>query len=98
MGFDLYNCSLKIWESVGTTTPKVGAHLEAHLGAWGFIPWHFFALPEHEMWLLGSLLAHTFVSPCFGYEPKARVATLHVIQIIMNYHAYWTIKNDHVHI
>jgi hypothetical protein len=23
-----------------------------------------------------SLLAHTFTSPCFGHEPKARVATL----------------------
>jgi len=33
MGFDPYNCSLKIWESVMTPTPKVGAHL----GVWGFI-------------------------------------------------------------
>jgi hypothetical protein len=23
-----------------------------------------------------SLLAHTFISPCFGHKPKARVATI----------------------
>jgi len=34
MGFDPCNRSLKIWESIGTLTPKVGAHL----GVWGFIP------------------------------------------------------------
>jgi hypothetical protein len=27
---------MKIWESIGTPTPKVGAHL----GAWGFVPSH----------------------------------------------------------
>jgi hypothetical protein len=27
MGFDLCNHSLKIWESIGTPTPKMGAHL-----------------------------------------------------------------------
>jgi hypothetical protein len=27
MGFDLCNRSLKIWESIGTPIPKVGAHL-----------------------------------------------------------------------
>ncbi len=41
MGFDPCNCSLKIWESTGTPTPKVGVHLRV----WGFIPSHFFALP-----------------------------------------------------
>ncbi len=33
MGFDPYNCSLKIWKSIGTPTPKMGAHL----GVWVFI-------------------------------------------------------------
>jgi hypothetical protein len=28
MGFDQYNCSLKIWESIEIPTPKVGAHLK----------------------------------------------------------------------
>jgi hypothetical protein len=37
MGFNPYNYSLKIWESIMTPTPKVGAHL----GVWGFIPSHF---------------------------------------------------------
>jgi hypothetical protein len=34
MSFDCYNCPLKIWKSIGTSTPKVGAHL----GMWGFVP------------------------------------------------------------
>jgi len=40
MSVDPYNHSLKIWESIGITTSKVGAHL----GVWGFIPSHFLAL------------------------------------------------------
>jgi len=40
MGFDPYNCSLKIQESIRTPTPKVGVHL----GVWGFIPSHSLAL------------------------------------------------------
>jgi hypothetical protein len=42
IGFDPYNCSLKIWKSTGTPTPKVGVHL----GVWGFIPSHSLALPR----------------------------------------------------
>jgi hypothetical protein len=41
IGFDPYNCSLKILESIGTPTPKVGTHL----GVWGFIPSHSPTLP-----------------------------------------------------
>jgi hypothetical protein len=37
MFFDLWNCLLKIWKSIKTPTPKVGAHL----GVWGFIPSNF---------------------------------------------------------
>jgi hypothetical protein len=40
MGFDPCNCSLKIWESIMTPTPKMGVHL----GVWRFIPSHFLAL------------------------------------------------------
>ncbi len=36
MSFDSYNISLKIWESIGTLTPKMGTHL----GMWQFIPSH----------------------------------------------------------
>jgi hypothetical protein len=39
MGFDPYNFPLKIWES---QSPKMGVHL----GVWGFIPSHSFALPR----------------------------------------------------
>jgi hypothetical protein len=46
MGFDPFNHSLKIWKSIGTPTPKVGAHL----GMWGFIPSHSPHSQEHEMW------------------------------------------------
>jgi len=42
MGFDPCNRSLKIWESIETPTPKVGAHL----GVRGFILSHFLALPR----------------------------------------------------
>jgi len=53
MNFDSCNFPLKIRESIGTLTPKMGAHL----GVWGFIPSHSLALSwEHEMWLSGSLL------------------------------------------
>jgi len=41
MGFDPYNYSLKIQESKGTPTPKVGTPL----GVWGFIPSHFPTFP-----------------------------------------------------
>jgi hypothetical protein len=41
MGFDPYNCFLKIRKSTGTPTPKVGAPL----GMWRFIPSHFPTLP-----------------------------------------------------
>ncbi len=37
MSFNPWNFSLKIWKSIGTPTPKVGAHL----GMCEFIPSHF---------------------------------------------------------
>ncbi len=42
MNFDPCNYLLKIRESIGTSTPKMGAHL----GVWGFIRSHFPALPR----------------------------------------------------
>jgi hypothetical protein len=70
MSFDPCDCSLKIKESIGTPTPKVGAHL----GMWGFIPSHSPTLPgawdvTHEL----LFLARTFASPCLRHKPKARV-------------------------
>jgi hypothetical protein len=40
MSFD--PCPLKIQESIGIPTPKIGVHL----GMWGFIPSHSFAFPR----------------------------------------------------
>jgi hypothetical protein len=42
MGFDPCNRALKIRESIGTPIPNMGVHL----GVWGFIPSHSFALPR----------------------------------------------------
>jgi hypothetical protein len=36
MGLNPYDLSLKVQESIGTPTPKMGAHL----GMWRFIPSH----------------------------------------------------------
>jgi hypothetical protein len=54
MTFDPYNRLLKIWESIGTPTLKVGTHL----GVCGFIPSHFRTflgvqnvIPELHFWL-----------------------------------------------
>jgi len=40
LSFDLWNCSLKFWESIRTPSPKVGIAL----GVWGFTPSHFLTL------------------------------------------------------
>jgi sterol desaturase/sphingolipid hydroxylase (fatty acid hydroxylase superfamily) len=64
MSFDPCNCPLKVWESIGILTPKVGVHLEV----WGFIP-------SHSPTLRASFLAHTFASLYLGCEPKVRVAS-----------------------
>ncbi len=49
MGFSPCNHFLKIQESIGTPTSKVGGHL----GVWRFIPPHS---QEHEMWFPGFTL------------------------------------------
>ncbi len=72
MGFDPCNFPLKIQESIGTPTPKMGVQL----GVWKFIPSHSFALSgawKCDSW--ASLLACNLVSFRFGCEPKVRVAT-----------------------
>jgi len=58
-------------ESIGTPTPKVGAHLRV----WGFVPSHSPTPREHEMWLLVSLLTHTLTNHCLGRKPEAKVTT-----------------------
>jgi hypothetical protein len=75
MNFDPYSCPLKIWESIRTPTPKVGAHFVVC----AFIPHIFLHSHEHEMWLLGFTLVRTFASLCLGHEPKARVVTHYIV-------------------
>ncbi len=72
MGFDPYNYTLKVWESIKTPTPKMGAHL----GVWGFIPYFSHTPKSMKCDSRASLLACTFANPCFHCEPKARVATI----------------------
>jgi hypothetical protein len=71
MSFDPCNHPLKSRESIRTPTSKVGVHL----GVWGSFPHILLHFQEHEMWLLGSLLARAFASPYLGLKPKAKVAT-----------------------
>jgi len=79
MGFDPCNCSLKIQKSIGTPTPKVGAHL----GMWRFSPSHSPTLLKARNVTPGlSLLARTFTSLCLGHKPKARVATIPKTHVI----------------
>jgi hypothetical protein len=40
------------------------------------------------MQLLGSLLAHTFASPCLGHKPKVRVATHLLLYISSHTHIF----------
>jgi hypothetical protein len=74
MGLTPWNRSLKIRKSIGTLTPKVGVHL----GVWRFNPHTLpYSQPPGSMKCdsRASLLAHTFISPCFGCKPKVKVAT-----------------------
>jgi hypothetical protein len=69
MGFDSCNFPLKIWESIGIPTPKMGVHSLT-----------LFCTPGNMRCdSRASLLARNLASPCFGYEPKVRVATFKVI-------------------
>jgi hypothetical protein len=64
MGFDPWNCALKIQKSTRTPTPKVGVPL----GVWGSIP-SLSCPPRLPSWPV------TLQPPCFGRKPKARVST-----------------------
>jgi hypothetical protein len=73
MGFDPYDCTLNIQESIGTPTPKVGVPL----GVWGVYSLTLFCTPEnmrHDSWL--PFLACNLATLCLGHKPNARVATV----------------------
>jgi hypothetical protein len=67
MSFGPYIRPLKIQKFVGTPIPKMGVHL----GVWGFIPSHFFALLGAWNVILGLSLGSPFANPCIGRELKA---------------------------
>ncbi len=77
MGFDPFNRSLKIQESIRIPTPKLGAHL----GVWRFIPSLSHIPGSMEYDSRASLLARTFASPCLGRGPKVRVATSTILNL-----------------
>jgi len=67
MGFDPCNCSLKVWDSIETWTPK------AHLGVWRFIPSHsptflgaWNVTPELPFWLTPLQALALVTSPRLG--------------------------------
>ncbi len=71
MGFDPWNCSLKIQKSIGTLTPKVGAHL----GVWRFIPSNSPTLPgawnvtiDFHTWPTPSQALALIVSPRLRFQ------------------------------
>jgi hypothetical protein len=72
MSFDLFHCYVKIWESIWDSDSQNG-------NSFGSTKVHSFTLfytsgsMRCDFW--ASLLARTFVSPCIGHKPKARVAT-----------------------
>jgi len=74
MGFDPWNFSLKIWESIETPTPKVGVHL----GVWGFIPSHSLVLPR--AWNV-TLKLHIWFAPsqAFALIASPRLGLWHVV-------------------
>jgi hypothetical protein len=82
MGFDIYNCFLKIQESIGTVIPKIGApfgSVKVHSFTLSYIPGSM----KCDSW--ASLLSRTFVNLSLSHKPKARVATLSPTKRISQY-------------
>jgi hypothetical protein len=71
MSFDPSNHSMKIQESIGTSTPKMGAHL----GVWGFIPSHSLTLPRAWNVTPELILGPHICKPLLSHQPKVRIAT-----------------------
>jgi hypothetical protein len=66
MGLDPCDCSLKIWESIGTRTPQSVS-----------FPWSVCEglFPHTLLHSKGSLLACNLATSCLSREPKAKVVT-----------------------
>jgi hypothetical protein len=89
MGFDPWNFSLKIWEFIGTPTPKVGAHL----GVWGFIPSHSPTLmgtwdvtPRLPFWPTTLQALALVVSPRLGLQQWHLY-----VELLWHYLCHWGI-------
>ncbi len=73
MGFDPCNHYMKIWESIGTPTPKVGVHL----GMWRFIPSHSCTPrsmkcdPQAHSWLTPLQALALVTSPRLGLQEQS---------------------------
>jgi len=77
LSFELWNCSLKFRESIGTPSPKVGVAL----GVRGFTPSHFPTLPGVCDVTPGLPLGPQPCNPfCFGCKPKARVTIVKIVE------------------
>jgi len=84
MGFHPYNRSLKIQESTGTPTPKVGAHLRV----WRFIPSHSLALPKTwnvttglHTWPAPSQALASVVSPRLGLWQSVLIFHIYALKL-----------------
>jgi hypothetical protein len=72
MSFDLYKCSLKIWESIWDSN----SHNESSFGSVKVHSLTFFCIHGSMRYdSRVSLLAHNLASLYFGHEPKTKVTT-----------------------
>jgi hypothetical protein len=83
MSFDPWNFPMKIWQSIGILTPKMGAHL----GVCGFIPSHFPTLLG--TWNVTPVL-HSWPSPlqALALVTSPRLGLQHLI-----YYRIWKFTN-----
>jgi hypothetical protein len=96
MRFDPWNHLLKIQKSIGTPTPKMGAHL----GVWGFIPSHSLTLLEAWNVILGL---HSWPAPLQALalvaNPRLRLwqgdieACCNVATMVRACRSWWLLKN-----
>jgi uncharacterized membrane protein YhdT len=100
------NCSLQVRESIGITTPKVGAHL----GVWGFIPSHCPTLPgawdvtpELPSWPTPLQAFALVVSPKLGLRHYTRrynqntnlLKVIEILKTYLNMSWLWTTPQGH---
>jgi hypothetical protein len=87
-----YNSLLKIQESIGSQTPSQNG---SSLGSVGVHSLTFsYTLRGMKCDSRASLLACTFASPCFGNEPKVRVATLSLLALSTHLSHSYNYRNE----